>query len=84
MLLKIKKEIDLKSLEKYGFKQKYDVDTGEKQRLIAKLSDDLIVTIENKNRLIDIHILNCKDDYMKLINLIYKLTKNDLLEEICL
>ena len=82
MLLKIKEEINLEELGKYGFKQKYDVDTGEKQKLVAKLSDNLFVIIENKNRIINIHILNCKDDYMELINLIYKLTKADFIEEL--
>ena len=82
MLLKIKEEINLEELEKYGFKQKYDVDTGEKQKLVAKLSDNLFVITENKNRIINIHILNYKDDYMELINLIYKLTKADFIEEL--
>lgn len=82
MLLKIKEEINLEELGKYGFKQKYDVDTGEKQKLVAKLSDDLFVIIENKDRIINIHILNCKKDYMELINFIYKLTKADFIEEL--
>lgn len=82
MLLKIKEEINLEELGKYGFKQKYDVDTGEKQRLVAKLSDNLFVIIENKKRIININILNCKNDYMELINFIYKLTKADFIEEL--
>ena len=35
-MLKIKDDVDLKELEKFGFKIKYDVDTGEPCELIKE------------------------------------------------
>ena len=35
-MLKIKNDVDLKELEKFGFKPKYDEDTGEITRYVCK------------------------------------------------
>ena len=39
-MLKIKDDVDLKELEKFGFKPKYDVDTGELKEYYKEFVDD--------------------------------------------
>ena len=36
-MLKIKDNVDLKELEKFGFKPKYDVDTGKIKKYIKQI-----------------------------------------------
>ena len=47
-MLKIKKNIDLKELEKYGFKKQYDIDTGNLQTYQHKDFDFVYVLVKDR------------------------------------
>lgn len=56
-MLRIKKEVDLKELEKFGFKPKYDENTGEVcayQKKIEKYECGLIISVFETKSLIRI------------------------------
>ena len=90
-MLKIKEDIDLKELEKYGLKPKYDEDTGTVKRLESFrykgiLHEVLFQTIFYKYK--DSYILDDKCEYDKKrdyrvdTDLLYDLIKDGLVEKI--
>lgn len=79
-MLKIKDNIDLKELEKFGFKAKYNVDTGEIEKMIFTYYPDGIdiVKVFACDREIHCGLLVVDEKYEKL----YDLIKADLVEKV--
>jgi hypothetical protein len=87
-MLKIKDNVDLKDLEKFGFKPKYDEDTGELNRYIKVFENDnnFWIKIEVQRKHIEIECGSWFDFDIELIqdiiSFIYDLTKADLVEKV--
>lgn len=84
--LKIKDNVDLKKLEKFGFKQKYNEDTGKAEKYI-KDNKGTTITIYNevKEILIDICFFPpeaSQEDFIEFGTLLYDLIKADLVEKV--
>ena len=79
-MLKIKDNIDLKELEKYGFKPLYNINTGELEKMIFTYYPDAIdiVRVFARNREIYCGLLAVDEKYEKL----YDLIKADLVEKV--
>ena len=78
-MLKIKDNIDLKELEKYGFKPRYNVDTGE--------IVEYYINFENCIQSINIYTYSRSiyADYVKaykVYDVLYDLIKADLVEKV--
>ena len=93
-MLKIKDDVDLKELEKFGFKPKYDEDTGEicaYQKKCEKDVGGLLISITETTSLIRIYKafkkegtewrINRYNDYFD-IDTLYDLIKADLVEKV--
>ena len=85
-MLKIKDNIDLKELEKFGFKQKYNEDTGKAEKYI-KDNKGITITIYNevKEILIDIYFLPpeaSQEDFIEFGTLLYDLIQAGLVEKV--
>ena len=90
-MLKIKDNIDLKELEKYKIKPRYDEYTWKikyfiSEKQICVLNPVYFKTIfykENKNYILDYKCTYFKDyNYKVDIDLLYDLTKADLVEKV--
>ena len=88
-MLKIKDNVDLKELEKFGFKPKYDVDTGELEKMIIlcdnydlheRFDDGAIIKVYNFNRVL------CFGTYYNtngvITETLYDLIKANLVEKV--
>ena len=93
-MLKIKDNVDLKELEKFGFKPKYDEDTGEVRAYQKKCEKDvggLLVNITETTSLIRIYKafkrkktewqINRYNDYFD-IDTLYDLIQSGLVEKV--
>lgn len=90
--LKIKDSVDLKELEKYGLKPKYDVDTGKIKRFESYRQKGILHPTTFKTLFYeykkDTYVLDDKCDYYKEqdyrvdTELLYDLIKADLVEKV--
>ena len=80
-MLKIKDNVDLKELEKYGFKLKYNENNGkpfiyEKVFLGWNRKSDITIYVEDKK-------INCYiEEEKEIIETLYDLIKADLVEKV--
>ena len=86
-MLKIKSDVDLKELEKFGFKfekGKYYVESVRKPMPSEKYSvkKHLAYSIPSKTRKIKMHRNNISWEYDNAMDLIYDLIKADLVEKV--
>lgn len=78
-MLKIKDNIDLKELEKYGFKKQYDIDTGNLRKYQHKDFDFVYVFVVDR----EITATSVEYGEPKRINdLLYDLIKDGLVEKV--
>ena len=81
-MLKIKDNVDLKELEKYGFKCKYNEDTGELDKLELIYNDcdseEIIIIIREIDKEIEMGRLSIYDKY----EILYDLIKDGLVEKV--
>ena len=95
-MLKIKDNVDLKELEKFGFKPKYDVDTGKIKKYIKQetyygfdINIEYIAISVEENSIqrgqydrIDFWQVHLGEKTNKSIDLLYDLIKADLVEKV--
>lgn len=89
-MLKIKDNVDLKELEKFGFKPKYDEDTGEIKKYVkkAQYSNCFIISFEKDQKILgNYEIVNYWGLYIEkvikeTIDLLYDLIQAGLVEKI--
>lgn len=79
-MLKIKDNVDLKELEKYGFEHHTMIYVKEIERSSQILKEEKIIYIEEENREISIHkgLFNVDEE----LDIIYDLIKDGLVEKI--
>lgn len=79
-MLKIKDNVDLKKLEKYGFEHHTMIYVKEIKRSNQTLKEEKIIYIEEENREISIHkgLFNVDEE----LDIIYDLIKDGLIEKI--
>ena len=78
-MLKIKDNVDLKELEKYGFKPKYDEDSGIINRYKHRNIEFVYVCINDR----ELVATDSKYEEQKPVNdLLYDLIKDDLVEKV--
>ena len=75
-MLKIKDNVDLKELEKFGFELKTDKYTGEYYYLEGYLNDEIIIYTEN--RVLILITIDCE----KINNAIFDLIQAGLVEKV--
>lgn len=87
-MLKIKDNVDLKELEKFGFRAKYDEDTGKIYKYHYEYnyfgqSNEYSVEIDIylKDKILECYISGYKAEE-HLINLLYDIIKADLVEKV--
>ena len=80
-MLKIKDNVDLKELEKYGFKVKYDEDTGWAYKYQHK--EYKFVYVMLKNRELNLSETNVRfEEQHKYYSLVFDLIKDGLVTKI--
>lgn len=87
-MLKIKDDVDIKELEKFGFKPKYNENTGELNRYIKVFENDdcFWIKIEVQRKHIEIDCNSWYDFYIEsiqnIISFIYDLIQAGLVEKV--
>ena len=79
-MLKIKSDIDLKELEKYGFKRKFDENTGELWKYQCLHFQFVYVVIRTRELNLSISYLDNENEE-EFYNLIFDLIKDGLVEK---
>lgn len=79
-MLKIKDNVDLKELEKYGFEHHTMIYVKEIKRSNETLKEEKIIYVEEENREISIHkgLFNVDEE----LDTLYDLIKADLVEKV--
>ena len=78
-MLKIRDDVDLKELEKYGFKKQYDIDTGNLRQYKHKDFDFVYVSVKDR----ELTATSVEYGEPKRINdLLYDLIKDGLVEKV--
>lgn len=86
-MLKLKDDVDLKELEKFGFefeKGKYYIESVRKPMPSERYSvkKHLAYSIPSKTRKIIVHRNNIKWEYDNALDIVYDLIKADLVEKV--
>ena len=89
-MLKLKNNVDLKELEKFGFKPKYDEDTGEIKKYVKRAQNNNfnIISFEKEQKLLgNYEMVNYWGLYIEkvikeTIDLLYDLIKAGLVEKV--
>ena len=89
-MLKLKNNVDLKELEKFGFKPKYDEDTGEIKKYVKRAQNNNfnIISFEKEQKLLgNYEMVNYWGLYIEkvikeTIDLLYDLFKAGLVEKV--
>ena len=80
-MLKIKDNVDLKELEKYGFKKNFSEDTGELVGYRSRYFQYVYMMVKDRKLNLSIDYIH-NDNEEEFYNLVFDLIKADLVEKV--